>query len=126
MIGALNWISFCSKMRTTPKTKALVWKQKNYQAFEQIDMPFRENEIQRLDYEHDTVQYRIQVSLHFPICVVQKADKKNAGLVTVYYRKAKEHLDPNISDDKKATIDWGHAFVGVTDLKTQKTYFLDG
>ncbi len=77
---------------------------------------------------YDSIVYTQQVTLQIPTCINEKLNENNQGLVTVYYRASREHLNknqPSASSGGKV-MDWGHAFIGVKDLKNGKTYFLDG
>lgn len=95
---------------------------------EKLLLDFKNGASQKFTTVYDSIAYAQEVTLELPTCVTEKPSAKNQGLVTVYYRAAREHLNknqPSASSGGKA-LDWGHAFIGVKDLKTGKAYFLDG
>jgi hypothetical protein len=69
-----------------------------------------------------------KITFRISNCIEPKWSQQNGGIVTVYYRAAREHLNKNLPSSSSAgkALDWGHAFVGVKDLKTKQLYFLDG
>jgi hypothetical protein len=83
---------------------------------------------QRIDYQLDSFKIIQTVSLYLPTCVRTTTSKKAAGIVTIYYRGAREHLNKNAPSQSSSgrAVDWGHAYIGVKDLKTGETHFLDG
>jgi hypothetical protein len=91
-------------------------------------LDFQNNATQNFIFIKDSITFSQNITLQFPTCLSEKLSEKNQGLVTVYYRAAREHLNkhqPSASSGGKV-MDWGHAFIGIKDLNNGKTYFLDG
>ncbi len=113
----------------TPAMKVNQWKMIPLHTFkEELLIDFKNGATQKFTTLYDSIAYSQQLTLEILTCVSEKINEKNQGLVTVYYRAAREHLNkkmPSASSGGKA-LDWGHAFIGVKDLKTGKSYFLDG
>ncbi len=89
---------------------------------------FYQNNSQTFDYQLDSFSVKQKITLRMPSCMESKWSSQNGGIVTVYYRAAREHLNKTLPSSSSAskTFDWGHAFIGVKDLKTNQLYFLDG
>ncbi len=94
-----------------------------HQFNEKISLDFKNNSAQNIDYQLDSFLIRQKITLKLPVCL----DKKSGGIVSVYYRATREHLNESQKTESSAKVfDWGHAFIGIKDLKTNKLYFLDG
>jgi hypothetical protein len=50
----------------------------------------------------------------------------SAGKAVVYYRERGTSSAPSAPGDKENLLDFGHAFIGIYDNRSGKTYFLDG
>ena len=93
-----------------------------------ISLDFKERAIQEFSFPLDSFLIKEKISLHIPTCISSKFSNTAAGIVSVYYRASIEHLNKNIYSTSSAgkILDFGHAFIGVKSLKTNKLYFLDG
>lgn len=93
-------------------------KKANLTSFNLLD-----NKPQNIDIQVDSFNINLKISLIFPDCFSQK----HGGHVTIYYRAAREHLsEENKQSSSAKYYDWGHAYIGIKDVKTNKIYFLDG
>jgi hypothetical protein len=91
-------------------------------------LDFKNGAKQNFIAQKDSMTYSQELTLQIPTCINEKPIGENQGLITIYFRAAREHLNkqqPSASSGSKI-IDWGHAFIGVKDLKSGKSYFLDG
>jgi hypothetical protein len=99
---------------------------------EKFSFPFKLNfknkESQEFNFLLDSFTIKEKITLDFPTCITNKSSKSVGGIVSVYYRAALEHLNKNTYSTSSTgkILDFGHAFIGVKDLKTNKLHFLDG
>ena len=93
-----------------------------------IQLDFKDKSSQEFVFPLDSFSVTQKIVLDFPICITKKTSKTIGGIVSVYYRSALEHLNKNTYSASSAgkVLDFGHAFIGAKDLKTNKLYFLDG
>ncbi len=120
LVGILNFASihFNKKPNKTRRS--------NHQFFQNIELSLQKNNLQNIDYQKDSIEYHFKIKLKKINCIIEKPTENTAAIVTVYYRKANEHLSKTAANANKGQMDFGHAFIGVKDLKTGNISFLDG
>jgi hypothetical protein len=93
-----------------------------------LRLDFKNKASQEFTFILDSFLIKEKIILDFPTCITKKASKSVGGIVSVYYRAALEHLNKNTYSTSSTgkIFDFGHAFIGVKDLKTNKLHFLDG
>ncbi len=93
-----------------------------------LELDFKDNATQEFSFVLDSFLLKEKITIDFPTCVTKKTSKAVGGIISVYYRAALEHLNKNTysASSSGKILDFGHAFIGVKDLKTNKLHFLDG
>lgn len=83
----------------------------------------KDNVPQVIDYELDSFLIKMKLTVNTAKCF----NHKQGAIVTIYYRGEREHLDVDNRQASSAKYyDWGHAFIGIKDMTSNKLYFLDG
>ena len=93
-----------------------------------LKLDFKDNATQEFSFVLDSFLMKEKITIDFPTCISKKTSKAVGGIISVYYRAALEHLNKNTYSTSSSgkILDFGHAFIGVKDLKTNKLHFLDG